>query len=273
MKFRILFILFNFVVIASFALIVFMPIVVLGTEYSAVFWRANWPVAIVFVVVLAGLNTYFGLNRRLFLLLERENWPELIVYLEEQVIARQRPTRQRIRVLANAYLITRNLDGIRKLEDALREQDDKWISRFPLVFGAPRLLAENEDETVRFFAAMKEDPRCPEPVWVRWNLAYGLFMTGRVDECRSELHGIVGESRRLSVKVLTAFLLSRVAADDKLSEQTAERIRGEVAGKYDRQRLDRELERSREGIQDLIFGPVIRTASDWILQSPGENDE
>ena len=62
MKFRVLFIVFNVVVLAAAAIIVFMPSLVMGWEYAELFWRSNWPVGIVFLVILLGLNTYFGVN-------------------------------------------------------------------------------------------------------------------------------------------------------------------------------------------------------------------
>ena len=52
MKFRLLFIIFNFVILASFLLIFLMPAFVLGWEYTSVFWSTNWPVGLVFLVVL-----------------------------------------------------------------------------------------------------------------------------------------------------------------------------------------------------------------------------
>ena len=48
MKFKTIFILFNIVIIASFAIIFFMPLMMLGWDYTAIFWKNNWFLPIVF---------------------------------------------------------------------------------------------------------------------------------------------------------------------------------------------------------------------------------
>ncbi len=69
MKFKTIFILFNAVIIFSFLIIYFMPLMMLGWEYATVFWSKNWFLPLLFAGVLALLNTYFISNWKLFSLL------------------------------------------------------------------------------------------------------------------------------------------------------------------------------------------------------------
>ncbi len=78
MKFKAIYILFNVVLVVSFLVIFLMPVFLLGSDYFSLFWTRNWVIAVVFVVTLAALNTYFLLNWGLFTRLEREDWPGLI---------------------------------------------------------------------------------------------------------------------------------------------------------------------------------------------------
>ncbi|MDR2028174.1 MAG: hypothetical protein LBP93_01405, partial [Treponema sp.] len=55
---------------------------ILGTGFALTFFRTGWPLALVLVLVLAGLDIFYCINRRLFFLLEREDWPALVQYLE-----------------------------------------------------------------------------------------------------------------------------------------------------------------------------------------------
>ena len=62
MRFKIVFILFNVVIVASFLIIYLMPLAMLGMDYTREFWANNWGLPIVFVVILAILNGYFTIN-------------------------------------------------------------------------------------------------------------------------------------------------------------------------------------------------------------------
>jgi hypothetical protein len=273
MKFRILFVLFNFVIIAAFALIVFMPAMVLGWEYSQVFWRGNWPVAIVFAVVLAGLNTYFGFNWQLFTLLEREDWPKLIDYLEERVVEKGRPGRQRLRVLINAYVVTGAAEKITSLELRLREIGPSWVVRFPLEFGIPYLLNNDAPAMERFYGEMKENSKCPEPLWVRWNFAFALILQQKVDDARAILMSIADETRNPVQQLLTAYLLDSVAAEDESAMRVVSRIQSAFQSRYGGGRWERELERHRTGLQVLVLTKLINDASQWAFGSGAKQDE
>ena len=88
MKLKAVFLLFNAVLVASFLLIFLMPLFLLGAGSFPLFWGRNWIIGVVFLATLAAVNLYFALNWRIFTSLEREDWPALIVQLEERVLRR-----------------------------------------------------------------------------------------------------------------------------------------------------------------------------------------
>ena len=263
MKFRILFALFNFVIVAAFALIVLMPALVLGWEYSQVFWRGNWPVAIVFAAVLGGLNTYFGINWRLFTLLEREDWQGLIDHLEQKILVKNRLGKQRLRVLINAYVVTGASDRISELEMRLREIDSAWVSRFPLEFGIPYLLKNDASAMERFFGEMKERSDCPEPVWVRWNYGFAMILQQKLDEARAILMAIADETKNPVQQLLIAYLLDSASAHDESARSVVGKLKSALQSRYQGDRWERELERQRSGLQVLVLSKLIDDASRW----------
>ena len=91
MKSSTIFILFNVVLGASLLFLFGLPFLVLGAPAAAEFWVANWPPALALALILLAVDGYFLANRRLFGLLEQENWPALTHYLEERVISGGRP--------------------------------------------------------------------------------------------------------------------------------------------------------------------------------------
>jgi hypothetical protein len=112
MKLKAIFLLFNSVLVVSFLLIFLMPLFLLGTDSFSLFWGRNWIIAVVFVATLGAVNAYFGLNWRLFVNLEKEDWPALVVQLEQKVLRRGLTRPMYIRLLLNAYLILSNTEGI-----------------------------------------------------------------------------------------------------------------------------------------------------------------
>ena len=267
MKFRVLFVIFNIVILLSFALIFFMPAFVLGWEYVRIFWSGNWPVGVVFVMVLGGLNAYFAYNWRVFTLLEQEDWDGLIAHLESAAYERRRLTRQRARMLTNAYVVTGRLDRIRDLERFVRSEKPRLLPRLAVEFGVPYLLSNDGREMVEYFGGIKDSPRVAEPMWIRWAYAFGLMLDSRRDEARTELSAVLEDSRDPLLRSLTAHMLQPFGDRDDRVRGLVHDTRVSIRSKYTRDRLDRELERQRANLQVLFLSPRIEEARDWVFTS------
>src|SRR5512136_1335735 len=122
MKWKAMLALFDGVLVACFLAIFLMPLAALGGGFFALFWRRNWPVAAVFVAVLAAVNAWFLANRRMIGLLQAGDWPALATLLEERVFHGRVPRSLHVGLLANAYLATSNLDGLAGLEAFLAKR-------------------------------------------------------------------------------------------------------------------------------------------------------
>ena len=267
MKFRLLFIIFNVVILASFLLIFLMPAFVLGWEYTSVFWSTNWPVGLVFLIVLGALNGYFAYNWRVFTLLEREDWDALIGYLETVVLEKKRFTRQRIRILVNAYVVKGRIEKIGDLESFLRDARPNLVPRLAIELGLPHLLSNDGERMVGYFGEMKDRENVSDPVWVRWCYAFALMTAGRYDEAKGELVAVLEETRDPLLRVLTAHMLEPFGSQD---EQVAQRVKDEreaLRSKLTRDRIDRELERQRQNLQVLFLTSRIEEARDWVFTS------
>ncbi len=267
MKFRILFVIFNVVLVASFALIFFMPAFVLGWEYTSVFWSGNWPIGAVFVLVLAGLNGYFGYNWRVFTLLEQEDWDGLISHLERIAYERKRLTRQRARILVNAYVVTGRLERIRDLEKFVRDEMPRLLPRLSVELGVPHLLSNDGQRMVEYFGDVKDRVRVSDPAWMRWAYAFGLMLVSRQDEARAELSAVLQESRDPLVRTLTAHMLEPFGDRDEAIARQVDKARAWLREKYTREKLDREMERQRPNLQVLFLSSRIEEARDWVFST------
>jgi predicted nucleic acid-binding protein len=267
MKFRLLFIVFNLVIFASFALIFLMPAFVLGWEYAGVFWSTNWPVAAAFLLVLGALNAYFVYNWKVFSLLEQERWEELIEHLERAAFQQKRLTRARAQILINAYVVAGQVDRIRKLERFLRDEKPRLVARLAVQLGIPYLLSQDADSMLAYFADVKEMEGVAQPYWVRWCYAFALMTAGRFDDARPQLVAVLHECRDPLLRSLTAHMLEPFAGGDRELRTTVEDARLRLRDKYTRERLDRELERQRQNLQVLFLSPRIEEARDWVFKS------
>ncbi|MFW5684726.1 MAG: hypothetical protein ACOC1I_07730 [Spirochaetota bacterium] len=267
MKFRFLFIVFNVVILASFMLIFLMPALVLGWEYSSVFWRSNWPVGLVFLVVLAGLNAYFVYNWKVFRLLESEEWDALIDYLERETYERKRVTRQRARILINAYVVTGRIDGIARLESFVREVTPRLVPKLAVELGIPHLLSNDGERMAAYFGDVKDARGLVQPLWVRWCYAFALMSQTRFEEARGELSALLQETKDPLLGALTAHMLEPFGSQNEQTAQLVSEARAELRSRYTPSRLDRELERQKHRLQVLFLSSRIEEARDWVFRS------
>jgi hypothetical protein len=261
-RFRVLFALFNIVILAACAVIAVLPLVVMGGEYADLFWRSIWPLGIVMVVLLAAINTYFGVNWRLFGLIEREDWSGLIDYLEADVTSGRRAGSRRVHYLIYAYVGTEQPERITVLEHKLREHRPSLVGRFALEFGVPYLLRNEPAAMERYYGEMTERADCSEPLWVRWGYAFALSQQRRNDDARAELSVIAPEAKDPILKLLTAYLLDTIGARDEtriMVNQLRSQVRSQLAG----QRWERELERRRASLHVLVLLRLISDARAW----------
>lgn len=273
MRFRTIFAVFNIVIIVSFLLIFLMPYFVLGWEYTQLFWSNNWFLGIIFVVILAALNGYFVYNWRLFTLLEREKWPELIKYLESQIFERNRYSPQRIRILVNAYVVTSQPERTKGLEQQLREKRPEMIPQFALQLGIPYLLKNDAAAMEQFFGEMKESSKCSDPLWVRWNYAFALMLQQRLEEAKAMLLAILPEAREPILRLLTLYLLDAFTTTDPAVKQAVHSGVEELRVKFPGDRWDAQIEKRRDSLQVLVLFKLIRDASHWAFDNHSGNGD
>jgi hypothetical protein len=152
LKFKLVFAVFNIVILVFLFLVCFMPFFAFGSGTVSYFQRSVWPLALLLVAILAALDVYYALNYRLFSLLEREDWPALSAYLEEQVLRKGRYSKRLVNLLATTYLVMSDIPAVAGLENRLAVAKPALVERNALVFGAARILGKDYAGAVRFFS-------------------------------------------------------------------------------------------------------------------------
>ncbi|HUX19995.1 MAG TPA: hypothetical protein VMW69_02075 [Spirochaetia bacterium] len=272
MRFRLIFILFNVVLVISFLVIYLMPLVILGWDYTKMFWTNNWFLPIIFVFIIGVLNLYFALNWRLFKLLEHEDWNGLVVYLETQVYKRHRLRKQYIRILANGYLVNSRNEDIGKLASYLKEKKPRYLVYFGLLFGIPHLLQNDPNAMESYFAALLEVRKLPNRNWIEWNHAFSLVMLKRHDEATNELVGVANREKEPVLLLLCIYLLDAFANGNREAERLVTEGKKALKGRFTPATWQRAVESAKDNVEVVILTKLLGEATEWLFSFGATGD-
>ena len=211
MKFKSIFFLFNIVVIFSFSLIFVLPLILLSGSYSSVFWMDNWYLAGIFFILIAGLDSYFIINWKLFVFLEKEDWNNLTLYLEDKIYVQGQFRNQYIKLMINTSLAVSNLDKIDRLAKEIEDRKPKLMSRYALLLGIPLFLRNNTDEALIFYGKYKDETDTRHKSWVKWVYAFSLIQESNKDMAQAVLLEILESKTDDILEILTLYSLDSLS--------------------------------------------------------------
>ncbi|HUX12496.1 MAG TPA: hypothetical protein VMW87_05680 [Spirochaetia bacterium] len=263
MKFKIIFVLFNAIIVFSFLFIFLMPFFILGWDYTQLFWSRNWFLGAIFVAIMAVLNGYFIANWKLFGFLEREDWDGLIGYIEHRLYDRKIYRAHEVKILINTYVVKSNTEAILRLETVLRAERERLIPVFALQFGIPHLLKNDPIDMEIYFGELKENPHCRDRDWIVWNFAFSLMLQQKSEEAKAHLVAIAKSPRNPVLNLLTLYLLDAYGTADGEIAETVEKGKAAVRARFSADRWHQEIEKQKSNLQVLVLAKLIEDASDW----------
>ncbi|MBL8967525.1 MAG: hypothetical protein JNG85_10965 [Spirochaetaceae bacterium] len=273
MKFRTIFILFNAVIVISFLFVFLMPFFLLGPEYSLSFWTGNWYLALIFVLLIGGLNAFFIANWKVFILVEREDWGALAAHLVDRIFTRKRYGGRHVALLVNAYLLQSDVEGIERLELELGEKRPELLRRNAVLFGVTRLLRNRPAEAEAFFARFLEAKDVENREWLRFDYAFSLVLQRKAAEALPRLRGGVS-SRDAVLSLLSAYLLGSLGAAAASTEAEraelvalADATKDRLKKRFPGQRWNREVERAKSEVHIVILSKLIDDAGRWLFEA------
>ncbi len=265
MKFKTLFLLFNLILLISFAFIFLMPLPVLGWEYALGFWGQNWYIALAFVAILSGLDLYFVRNWKLFSLLEREDWPGLRQLLEAELARRGRLSLSKTRIFVNACLIGQGVSRISELRASYEAQKVKIMPKVALSLGLPLVLEGKADAVETFFGPLSESKQAGADLpWIRWCLAFARLLKQDADGAKPLLVSGVAQKQAV-LRLLSLYLLDNLKTDPEV-RVLLERHRPELS-KMTPKEWNSHLEAVKERVILVLFmEKLIGDARQWLAQ-------
>jgi len=266
-KFKLIFLLFNLLILLSFAVVIFMPFMMLGAEYSRSFWASSWYLPLIFLLIIIAIDSYFFMNWRLFTLLEAENWPDLVRFLENEIMQKGHTRTSYVRALIHAYFVTGNISKIEPLEQALREKRPNLVKKFALELGMPKVLHKNHADMVKFFYEFKAE-KVPHQQWIRFLYAFGELMQHEHSEGREELLALSHTVRDPVLKVLVLYTLDPFKTLDDEVLGRVEQQKEELRRRYNEDQLQKAIDKRKDNIAIVVMTPLIQDAVKWLFSQP-----
>ena len=268
MKFKLIFILFNLLIVSSFLMLFLMPVFMIGWDFAGTLWSESWYLPVIFVIFIAILNVYFLYNWRLFTLLEQERWQELIDYLYDEFFHKSKGRRglrlnsPRIRIFINGCMVNSRMENISELADFLREKQPSLFGRYFLLLGMPVLLKENPAELENFYGNVFSIRNVKDKTWCIWIYSFALVLQKK-QEAAGHLENLILEKDPV-IKLLSLYLYEILTIRDGVSVDKFEKEKNELRTTLTPYSLTRIRQKQEGNLLFFAVSKLIDQAFDWL---------
>jgi hypothetical protein len=275
LKFKSIFIIFDAIILFFLLLLTVMPIFTLGPSLAADFLASIWPLFLVFLLALIFLNVFYAVKYPLFRLLEMEDWPALIRYLEQKVIQDGHYSASLVRLLANTYLVMSDSTGVISFEAKVAIAKPALLESNALIFGAARILKGDYSGAAAFFRSRLNGGAKRDRDWLQWYYGFSLLLERHFEEAAGQFRALAGFSADAMVTGLASWFLFDVLAKNtdqgeaalKAAGEGRVRLRKDIKTRKDWEKEEAKLETE---VHAVILKKYIDKAADWIYGSTGK---
>ena len=270
MKFKSIFILLNLTLLLFLGILIISPLLIIESAFIGTFWRNNWPFILILVLILLIFNTFYAINRQLFSLLEKEDWPALVRCLEDKVIQQGRYSPRLVRLLANTYLVLADSAAVMSLENKTAIAKPALVDANALLFGTARILGKDISGAVRFFEVRKDKVRGPDREWARWYHGFSLLLDHQFEKAAGEFSLLARVSQDAIIAGLSSHFLNGTIAKAlpekerelrELSSQGRERV---LKGLSDAKNWEQETARISSEIHAAVLSKYMEETAHWL---------
>jgi hypothetical protein len=278
LRFKTLMIFLNLLLLFFLALVFALPMAILGKETGMVFIKGCWYLVPLVMALLVVIDCYFAINSRIYMLLEKEDWPALIQELEQRVFSKSRYSRRLVKLLAASYLVISDARSVTELERKLAIANRRLVHEFALIFGAARILCKDYEGAVEFFAARIRGTGGKTGIygknrdeWVRWYFGFSLLLARRFEESADCFIIIAREAQNPILTGLSAYFLEENLAGflprrKELREEAAMGKARILEKLKDRKAWDKELQTIRAEVYAVVLTAYIGKAADYLFR-------
>ncbi|MDR0784609.1 MAG: hypothetical protein LBE74_01825, partial [Treponema sp.] len=271
MKIKTVFLIFNIIVV----LFIMIISIVLSMMQSSGFRNQFLPLLIALFAALVLLDVYYLLNGKLLFLMEKEDWPGAVQYLEDKVFKKGRYTPYFVRLLAQNYLLIADITAIVDLENKTAVANPRLIDRFALLFGTARVLQKDMAGASNFFSNRlnAKKPYKKDFLWMRFYYAFTMLLNWRFVEASKEFIVLSKISTNVIIAGLSAWFLHDVLTQampeqredvDSAAQRGIKRVKERV---YDEREWLNKAASMQKDIHAALLAQYIRDAGKWIFST------
>ena len=274
MKFKYLTIAFSIIIVFILLMAFLLPSLITapGTDLRrsspsayAGFWHIFLFLFIFMALVLAGFAAFYILNYRLFSLLEREDWPALAFYLEQELFDKKRYSVRKVQLLASAYMVVSDYHSVLNLESKAILAKPVTVSKNALIFGAARVLNGNYKEAAAFYRKYME-----KDGWARWYYGFSGLLSGLNSQAESEFTALAESSANNIITGLSAYFLDNNLIKSSLKpdecRSAAENGRSRVTKKIKNAAgWKKEVKKTASEIHIAIIRKYVEETGKWLF--------
>jgi hypothetical protein len=167
---------------------------------------------LIFAIFFFAFSLFYFINRRLFSLLEKEDWPALARYLENKVLQKGRYSPRLVRLLANTYMVLSDSGAVMNLENKTAIAKPGLVDSNALLFGTARILGKDISGAVHFFESRVDKVKSGISEWVRWYHGFTLLLDSRFEKAGDEFAFLARVSKDAVITALSSYFLSEYIA-------------------------------------------------------------
>lgn len=261
MKFKVIFGMFNAIIIVAFLFVFMMPFFVIGLDASVKFWGQNWLVAVLFILVLGLLDGYFIMNWKLFSLLEKEDWKSLAEHLKQEIQEKKHINDQNVRLVCNALILLGRPAEIKALEPLVREKKPAIFRKNVVLFGLPYVLDQKGPEMLAFFQPLATtENSLPEKEWLQFFHAFSFMTCQKPQEALPILSSLAGSGKNRLIALMALYFLESQGKDAGEIMVAKEHFKGHTTKEV----CASLIEKSKDQVQVLLLSKFINEAHQWL---------
>ncbi len=277
MKFKVIFLLFNLIILFSLLSVLFLPVFLQDWDFMRLFWTSNVPLAVLsavlFLVFFALVNGYFLRYRRLYEYLENEDWEGVLSHLYFLLFERKKLRSSYIRIYIHTSVVQAQPQRIVELEQMLREQNASVRLRFSLELGLPSILANNHAGMQEYYGRLREEVSGKQQPWLLWLYAFSLFLQGQVNTAATHFEHLLKTQSDVVLLILVLYAYAPCIRRQQAAEYSAiQEKRRQIREKYSLNQLRARVERKSGNIVLLVLDRFVQDAVEWIYSEETAND-
>ncbi|MFP3090375.1 hypothetical protein LQZ21_08620 [Treponema sp. TIM-1] len=245
--------------------------VILKSWFLGDYWSIIWPVILFLLIILITLDSFYLINRRFLQLLEKEDWPALVRYLEQRIFKDGHYTPRLVRLLANAYLILSDSSSVVSMENKVAIAKPALVDANALIFGTARILNKDVGGALTFFSTRLNSVKTESAPWVRWYYGFSLLLDRQFSAAGDQFKVLAAESKDGIITGLSSFFLAEnlgKAVPQRSLEFTAAAMEGRNRLKKSFPSVNawnREVKKILNEVYTVVLSKYINETTVWLF--------